>query len=151
MDKTRSNGQKTNGHKTPVVLATIECETSLKRLASLMDNFNVGSVVVTRDDQAVGIVTDRDLAMMVGKEEFDRDSTVASDIMRAPIKTVEWDASLLDIVGLMHEENVYRLPVIQEGELIDILSIEDVVELVHGTLEDLNDAVQNGSPHRIYE
>lgn len=150
MEQTRTNGRKTNGRKSPVLLATITGDTSLKRMSLLMKNFNVGSVVVTREDKPVGIVTDRDLALVVGNEDFDRDSLVASDIMHTPITTIEWDASLLDIVTTMREQSVYRLPVVRDGDLVDVLSIEDVVELVHGTLEDLTDAVQQGSPHKLY-
>lgn len=133
----------------PVVQA--DQETTAYRLARLMQSFNVGSVVITRGDEPVGIVTDRDLALAVGSSAFVADELIAQDIMRSPITTVEAGTGLLEIIQTMRRNNVRRLPVVKDGSLVDIFTMDDVIRLVHETLEGLNEVIQAESPRKIHD
>lgn len=134
--------------KQPVVRT--EEDTTVYRLAKMMESFNVGSVIITQDDEPVGIVTDRDLALAVGTSGFDPEALLARDIMRSPITTVEAGSSLLQILQTMRRENVRRLPVVDDGELVDIFTMDDVIRLVHETTEALNDVIEAESPEKIH-
>ncbi len=146
MDSMETNEER---ERQPVVNA--EEDTTAYRLARMMQSFNVGSVIITRGDEPVGIVTDRDLALAVGSSAFTPDNLVAQDIMRSPITTVEAGAGLLEIIQTMRSNNVRRLPVVKDGSLVDIFTMDDVIRLVHETMEGLNEVIQAESPRKIHD
>ncbi|MFB6345871.1 MAG: CBS domain-containing protein [bacterium] len=131
----------------PVVKA--EPEETAYRLAQLMEKFNVGCVVITDNGSPVGIVTDRDLALAIGTSGFDSKELIAEDIMRSPVDTVEAGASLLELVKAMAQSNVRRLPVIDEGKLVDIVTMDDVISLFAQTLNKLDEVIAAESPTKI--
>jgi CBS domain-containing protein len=133
----------------PVVRA--EEDDTAYRLARMMEEFNVGCVVITAEDEhdPIGIVTDRDLALAIGTSGFDSKALVAQDIMRSPVETVEAGTSLINLAAKMAQSEVRRFPVTQDGELVDIVTLDDLVVLVSEVLGKFQEVIEASSPVKI--
>jgi CBS domain-containing protein len=94
--------------------------------AGIMRNFDVGVVPVVRDDELVGLVTDRDLVLRVVAERADPSAIRLGDIATASPVTISPDANLSDARQLMANHRVRRLPVLKSGALVGILSLGDL-------------------------
>ena len=107
-----------------VVTAAPDC--SVREVAELMRERNVGSVVLVEKDAPVGFVTDRDLAVSViadGRDFADR----ACDHASAPVITAEPQTALDKAVELMERHGVRRLVIVDGGSLRGILTLDDIV------------------------
>jgi CBS domain-containing protein len=94
--------------------------------AGIMRSFDVGVVPVVRDDELVGLVTDRDLVVRVVADRQDPSAIRLGDIATASPVTVSPDAKLSEARELMASHRVRRLPVLKSGELVGILSLGDL-------------------------
>lgn len=120
-------------------------------LARLMDEYNVGSVIIMDRGEPAGIVTDRDIAIVLGTSGRGPDEILAGDVMRSPITTVPAGASLMEVVRQMTEHNVRRLPVVDDGELVDIITLDDIIRLISETLRNLEGIIEAESPQNIVD
>ena len=87
---------------------------------------NVGSVAVTEGSQLVGIFTERDVLRLAGHGHALNDLKVGDVMTRAPV-TVSPDDAALDAARLMGERQIRHLPVVQDGMVLGILGIRDVL------------------------
>ncbi|MFC7214353.1 CBS domain-containing protein [Saliphagus sp. GCM10025334] len=112
-------------------VVTASPDSSIRDVASMMDEEMVGSVVITEGDEPVGIVTDRDLALAVLVDGDDPESTTAEDVMSGTVHTIGVDAGFYDATERMNERNVRRLPVVDDdGSLVGIITLDDLSELL---------------------
>jgi signal-transduction protein with cAMP-binding, CBS, and nucleotidyltransferase domain len=95
--------------------------------ARLMVERNVGSLLVTEDDETVGIVTERDYLRRVAAEELDGRKTSVREIMSAPLIVVTPETSVDECMALMTNRRIRHLPVVEDGDVAGIVSIGDVV------------------------
>jgi CBS domain-containing protein len=96
----------------------------------LMANNDVGSVVVADGDCLLGIFTERDYArklILQGKSSKD---TRVSELMTSNILTVSPTQTIDDCMGMITDNRVRHLPVVEKGHLVGIISIGDVVKAV---------------------
>jgi CBS domain-containing protein len=112
----------------------VQCDrnTSALELAQLMRKSHVGDVVVTDQPNgkrvAIGIVTDRDLAVKVLAEERDPLATTAADIMEAELITAGERNSVYEVAELMRFRGVRRIPLVDEdGALTGIVTLDDLL------------------------
>ena len=108
-------------------------------LAVKMREYHVGSLVVVEEvegrQRPVGIVTDRDLVVLVLARgaEADTDKLTAADLMADPLVTVLADASMLHALNLMQDAGVRRLPVIDDdGYLFGVIALDDAIGALVG-------------------
>jgi CBS domain-containing protein len=106
-------------------------ETSVREAARLMKEEDVGVLpVVDRDgsDRLIGIVTDRDIAIRHVAEGHDSSSCPVSEAMTSSVSTAREDDDVDSVMDLMGNEQVRRIPVIDErGGLIGIVAQADIV------------------------
>ena len=86
----------------------------------------IGDVIVLKDGAICGIVTDRDITVRAVAEGRDPKSTPVGDICTEGLATVTPDASVAEAVELMRSKAVRRLPVVEGGKPIGIVSIGDL-------------------------
>lgn len=115
-----------------VVVAKTE---SVREAVNLMRNYHVGTVVVVEAQGAtpvpLGILTDRDVVIEIMAEDVDLDSVNIGDVMSFDLVTVTEETKLLDAIKIMRSKGVRRLPVVNnEGGLVGILTVDDVIELL---------------------
>lgn len=105
---------------------TVPPECTLEEAAQLMDSHAVGSVVVVRGGDVVGIVTDRDIAVRgVGKGRGPT-SQVRAIMSEHPV-TIQGSADIFDAYRLVKDAGVRRLPVLEDGDLGGIVSVDDLL------------------------
>lgn len=107
-------------------LITIEPSQSVTELARLMSVAQRGAVIVARGHKALGIVTERDIARRVVAAGHDPDYLTVDKIMSSPLVTTTPEASLAAAAKLMTENGVRRLPVIDGGKLVGIVTPTDI-------------------------
>lgn len=112
-----------------------------------MEEAGIGSIVIEEEMQPVGIVTDRDLAVRVDARDRHSSDTAAEEIMTADPVTVPVDAGLLEVTRLMRHRAVRRLPVVNdEGTLVGIITLDDVMQLLVQELDNLARVIEAESP-----
>jgi CBS domain-containing protein len=99
--------------------------------ARRMVTSNVGSLPVVSDGALVGMVTDRDLVLNVLAKDLDPHKITVSDVCSENPVTVGPDESLDDALQRMAKDQIRRLPVVEEGQLIGILAQADVARVAH--------------------
>ncbi|PSP27088.1 signal transduction protein [Halobacteriales archaeon QH_2_65_14] len=127
-------------------VVTVAPDRPVADVVRTMHGETVSSVVVVEDDEPPGLVTDRDLAMAVLDEDFDADRTPVSEFLDDEVVTIEADAGVYDLVELLSENSIRRVPVVQDGELAGIISLSDVVVLLGMELQHVANAIRSSSP-----
>jgi CBS domain-containing protein len=112
---------------------TADEDALVAKLARDMKLSGIGSVVITKENKPVGIVTDRDILIKVIMKGKSPSGVKAKEIMFSPLMTIESDASLGHACKFLIEKGIRRLPVIEEDELVGIVSLRNIV-----TTEPLN-------------
>ncbi len=98
--------------------------------AKRMAESNIGSLVVLDDEENLtGIVTEMDIVKKVTAENREPKKVTVEEIMSTPVHTIEGGRPIQEGAELMAEEDIRRLPVISEGEMIGIITENDVLEI----------------------
>jgi CBS domain-containing protein len=104
---------------------------SVRQIAELMKEKQVGAVVIADGKKTLGIVTDRDIALRCVAEGADCSETTAEQIMTKGVETVSIDAGIFDVIQVMKKKQVRRVPVVDaSGEAVGLLSFGDMFHLV---------------------
>jgi CBS domain-containing protein len=125
--------------------AYVESDSTVQEAASLMKDRDVGAIIVTEDGQTKGIVTDRDIAVRVVAEGRDPATTRASEASSSDPATLSPDDSVEDAAKVMRERNIRRLPVVEDGKPVGVVSLGDVSQErdAGDTLADISAAAPN--------
>lgn len=116
---------------------TVAPSATVYEALEIMAEKNVGALVVVQNDRILGIFSERDYARklsLVGKRARD---TPVRDIMTDVVATVSTSHSMKDCMGLMTNERVRHLPVVEDGRLVGLVSIGDVVKSIMTTQEQM--------------
>ena len=107
---------------------TISPEDTVKEAASVMSRHNIGSlVVVNSKKKVVGIVTERDIIEKVNARDRLASRVRIEDIMTPKVITINADALIDDAVYLMVKHRIKKLPVLDNNELVGIVTSTDIV------------------------
>jgi CBS domain-containing protein len=127
-------------------VVTAEPDKPAEAIARQLKENKVGSVVVTEDETPVGVVTDRDLVTRVVANLGAASGLTAGDIMTPEVVTIEADEAILALTELMRRKAIRRVPVVADGELTGIVTLDDVQRLLVGELSNLAQVVEKESP-----
>lgn len=133
-------------------VVTCYLDDTLFEVAELLQREHVGSVVVLNaDEEPSGILTDRDLVVYGRSFAGDLEGTTVNEVVSASVVTVDPEASVPQLTELMREAGVRRVPVLADGSLVGIVTLDDVVvhlagELDSDELRDLAAVVESESP-----
>jgi CBS domain-containing protein len=109
-------------------IVTIKPEASVRELVALLTQHNIGAAVVSSDGTSVsGIVSERDVVRQLDGNDQALSATVA-DIMTTDVQTCEPSSSLDEVRRVMTERRFRHLPVVEDGRLVGVVSIGDVVK-----------------------
>ena len=114
------------GHK----IASIGPEESVFDAMQLMAANNIGALLVMRDDKLVGILTERDFSRKSYLLDKPVKDTLVKEIMTRQVAYVGLNDTNEDCMALITEMRVRHLPVVDEGKVIGVLSIGDLVKAV---------------------
>ena len=123
---------------------TVEVDAPASKIARMMRDMTLGSVVVMRDSKPVGIVTDRDLMVRVLAAERPADRVLAAEIMSAPLTWVSEGDDPLQAASLMRESSVRRLPILgHQGNLVGIICLDDLMHHLGRTQNEMCEAISS--------
>jgi len=105
---------------------TINEETAIKEAAEIMNKFEIGCLIVVKDEKAIGILTERDLLKRVVAEAKDATKIKVKDVMTSPIVVAEPKMDLGEAVRLMFKMKIKKLPVVDGKRLIGLVSLTDI-------------------------
>lgn len=125
---------------TDVVTAT--SDTDLRDVLEQMADHEVGSVVISDDDEPVGIVTDRAIAL--GIRDVDSiDDVSVEDVMTEDPITVSENDTHFDALEMMSSEGIRRVPIVDDsGSLTGILSLDDLLVVTAAELSNASDVIE---------
>ncbi|MEV4626332.1 CBS domain-containing protein [Micromonospora sp. NPDC049523] len=107
-------------------LVTMDGTDTLTAAAQEMRDSAIGDVIVTSGDAVIGIVTDRDITVRGVADGLDVGSATLSQILSHDVVTVTQYDDAVAAADLMRTYGVRRLPVIEEGRLIGLVSLGDL-------------------------
>jgi len=101
---------------------------SVTDAARHMRDRDIGDVLVVDDGAVRGIVTDRDIVIRCVADANDCSSSRIGDIVSSDLKTVPSDAPIAEAAKIMRDHALRRLPVVDAGTAVGIVSLGDLAE-----------------------
>jgi CBS domain-containing protein len=125
--------------KGPIV-HSVSPESSVYDALEVLENKNLGALVVVEDDTLIGIFTERDYARKVVLKGRASKETSVRDIMTESPVFVTPDNTIDDCMQIMTDKFIRHLPVLDKGKLVGVISIGDVVKFV---IDEKNFIIEN--------
>lgn len=128
-------------------VVVVDKEAATKVAIGLMRDYHVGDVVVVEDRLGqqipIGILTDRDVVVELLAEDVDLDAVSVGDIMSYELQVAREGDELTNTIKKMKHKGIRRLPVVNEqGGLVGILTLDDIVEIMAELMGDLASLVK---------
>ena len=126
-------------------------DTTLEEIATMMRDADTGVIPIIDDEALIGLVTDRDIVLRCIAEGKDATECTAEEILSENLETVEPDDDVEEATQIMARRQVRRLPVVEDGRLVGILSLGDIAVKRHDdteagdTLESVSEGVKQQS------
>lgn len=123
--------------KGPKVVVVDE-DASVLEAARVLVEHNIGSLVVVEGERPTGIITERDVLRLTAREPGSLNRTRVGAVMTKDVVTTGPDDELHPMMGVMTERRIRHLPVLEDGRLVGIVSIGDLVNACRLMAEDEN-------------
>lgn len=108
---------------------------TVKEAAALMLQEGVGSLIIMEDGQPVGILTERDLLYKVVAVGRSPTRTKVEKVMSSPVITIGPEANVSEAAKRMSQLHLRRLPVVEGGKLVGMLTEKDILKLSPSLIE----------------
>jgi len=109
---------------------TINYNKTVRDAAALMKKYGKGSLIVVKNKKPVGIITADDIIHKIVAKNIKPTSIKVKDVMSSPLITITSDSTCVDAAKKMRRNNVKRLPVVDNGKLVGIVSLDDIAVAV---------------------
>jgi len=129
-------------------VVTVDPSATAKKAAELMNLHDIGCLIVVHSRKPVGILTERDMLKRVVHASKDAGKTIVVDIMSKPIVTASPNMRAGDAAKLMFERSIKKLPVVENGQLVGVVSLTDLLRS-EGVIQFLNKDLLNGASDHI--
>ncbi len=109
-------------------LLTIAESASLKDAARLLTEKRIGALPVTNGDALLGIISERDIVRICAGSESGAMESLVKDAMTSKVETANPNDSIENALARMTDRRIRHLPVVDNGKLVGIVSIGDLVK-----------------------
>ncbi len=130
---------KEKGHE----VLSVTPETSVFEALKLMADKNVGSLLVLKNDELIGLFSERDYARKVILKGKSSKDTPVNEIMSSRVVYVRPSQTIEECMALMTDKRVRHLPVFKDKQLVGLISIGDVVKAIISEHEFLIHQLEN--------
>lgn len=120
-------------HMTPEI-QSLSQEASLREAGQVMQKWKLGSLLLTDDRSYVGFITDSILAREVVANGLDANTTPAKACMRKPVVAITGDRPIIDAVRMMKDQATRHLAVTQDGQIIGMISVSNILRYYSGVV-----------------
>lgn len=127
---------KTKGNK----IVSIQSNCMVIDAIRLMADNNIGVVLVLKEEKLVGIFSERDYSRKIILKDKSSTNTVISEVMTSSLFTVKSATTVENCLMIMSENNIRHLPVVENDQLLGIISIGDLVKNI---IEDQKNTIKN--------
>ncbi len=124
-------------------IISVSPEITVHDAIKLMSERNIGSVVVLENGKYAGLLTERDYARKVILLGRHSSETMVKDIMTTDLPSISRDHTVEECMQLMSSRNIRYLPVIENSQLVGLLSIMDLVTETITIQKETIDHLQN--------
>ncbi len=106
---------------------TVRTDDSVLDAVVKMNKFSIGSVIVTNNGRPVGIITKENILQRIVEPRLDPATVWAKDIMSSPLINADPNMAVEEAAKIMVRKRIKKLPVIEAGKLVGIVSTSDIV------------------------
>ena len=110
-------------------VVAIEADASLREAVKLMNKHEIGCLIVTKNENPVGIVTERDLLKRVLAESEELKKVKVEEIMSKPLVTGKPNMEIEDAARLMFQKKIKKLPLAENGKLLGLVTLTDLLRI----------------------
>ncbi len=107
-------------------LISVDASTTVYQVANMMEQGNLGAIIVKKDNQPQGIITDRDFAIKIAVNKYPLDTQVHK-VASYPLQTINSDESILVAASVMSTKKIRKLVVIEDSQVVGIITSTDLV------------------------
>ncbi len=133
----------------PTRVESVGPDTSVHDAVALMNERNIGSVLVLEAERTVGIFTERDVLTRVVAPGRDPAATQVREVMTTKLLAIAPSTTVHEAMAIMTERRCRHLPVMVEGRAVGMISIGDLTRWVvrdqQHTIDDLTDYIHHTS------
>jgi CBS domain-containing protein len=104
---------------------SIDSSMTVKDAAEMMDDSEIGGIVIMENNIAIGMVTERDIVRRIVAKNKNH-NTKLKDVMSAPLITINSDETVWELAQLMKVKKIHRVPVTSETRLVGIVTTTDL-------------------------
>jgi CBS domain-containing protein len=115
-------------------LRSVPQTATLREAGQLMQKWKTGSLLVTDKETYVGFITDSALARDVVANGLDPNTTFVQSCVRKPLVAIHGDRPLIEAVRLMKEQATRHLAVAQDGQIIGVISVSNILRYYSGVV-----------------
>jgi len=109
-------------------VVTVEAEATVQEAVDLMNKHEIGCLIVVLKEKPVGIITERDMLKRVLAQSKDPEKIKVSEIMSAPLIIGKPEMEIENAVKLMFKTKIKKLPVVQKGRLVGLVTLTDLTK-----------------------
>lgn len=119
--------------------------------ARKMTEHKIGSLVIIKNDKPIGIVTERDMVQKLMSKGIAPDSVMLKDVMSQPLIIIKPDESLSSAAQKMLEKDIRRLPVVEDGKLLGIITDADMISFASSVTDTLTELMGTNFKGQVYQ
>jgi CBS domain-containing protein len=108
---------------------TTHRDSTLEEAIKLMNDHEIGCLIVTDNSKPIGILTERDLLKRIMAKSHDLKRIKVEEVMSTPLISVEPDVQVGDASSLMFQRNIKKMPIIKKGELVGLVTLTDILRI----------------------
>ncbi len=109
-------------------VVTVTAGSTIAEAVDLLNSKRIGAVVVVDGRRVVGILSERDVVRHLGRDWGALSSRPVREVMTQTVVTASRFATIADVMERMTERRIRHMPVVENGDLVGIVSIGDVVK-----------------------
>ena len=125
-----------------VNVVTMPPDAPIQDIAETMNKMEIGSIIITEKERAIGIITETDIVRRLIAERRDPQTTVAREIMTSPLIHVTPSTTLTEAMRVMFRSGTRRLAVLKNNALAGIISSRDMIQWSPELIDILAESLQ---------
>ena len=139
MPKKAKGGDQFDGKKVAEYMSpdvrSVHRSATIKEAGRLLQKWKVGSLLVDDGSRYIGIITDTDLSRKAVAKGLDPNTTTVTACMTKALVTIEDSEALSEALALMKKNGIRHLPVTEDGTIIGVLSVADLLRAYETAVE----------------
>ena len=113
-------------------LVAVASGATVRAAADLMCQHKMGSVLVRRGEEYIGIITETDMVRKVVGTGHDPSTMTVDEAMSGPLITIDENQSVLEASNVMDRHRIRHLPVASKGRIVGLVSVRDLLHHIYG-------------------